>query len=282
MKSKSKSGSSSSSSSSCSSSPPKASLDLLKTLAIGSSCKITIPENVYSIIVEAWGPGGGGATGLFASAEMAMSVIGGGGGGGAGGYLKATIPVKPGDVYSLTIPAGGAGGVGTGFTAGQNGSAGGNGIPTSLLGPGQNWTAGAGGGGSILLSSPIIPTNISAVGGAGGIATFNKGGIGGFASKGQRGSDIIVSGGGIILQSRLSSSADGGDATAGGSGGVGTNLTFDIAAEQGSLPGGGGGGGNLFSIIAREFNAATFNGASGANGLIVITYSSPHLLSFIE
>ncbi len=68
---------------------------------ITSSQTWTVPAGVTSVKVEVWGGGGGGGG----------AYIGAGGGGGGGSYKTATFTVTlPGDNYTITIGAGGAGG----------------------------------------------------------------------------------------------------------------------------------------------------------------------------
>lgn len=204
--------------------------DLPQFITFLCSTVIKIPKGLYGLVVEAWGPGGGGAGTDSPS----------GGGGGAGGYLKASIPVKPGDIYSLTIPAGGAGGAL--LSPGNNG---GNGIPTSFIGPGQTWSAGYGGGGGAVGATTVVP-------GLGGVAVFTLGGINGTASNGQNAFD-----------------GAGGTSTSGGTGG-----TSGISANvNGNFPGGGGAGGSAPK-------APVFSPGNGGNGSIAFTYFAPKPLSF--
>jgi hypothetical protein len=135
---------------------------------------ITIPAGVTSILVEAWGAGGGaggsgyagGPCGCFSGGETYAGA--GGGGGGAGGYVRNFVAVTPGLTYDVVIGAAGAGGtngatpVGTYSNDGTGGSAG----TSSGIMQGTTWLiqagAGAGGGGG------IISNNGGGSGGAGG------------------------------------------------------------------------------------------------------------------
>ncbi len=57
-----------------------------------------VPPDVTHILVEAWGGSGGGGS--------ADSVCGGGGGG-AGGYVRAAVPVQPGQTLGIHVGGGG-------------------------------------------------------------------------------------------------------------------------------------------------------------------------------
>src|SRR5690606_5163207 len=63
-----------------------------------SSGTWTVPAGVTQITVEAWGAGGGGG-------DRTSNGYAGGGGGGA--YSRSSIPVIPGQTYSLSIGEGG-------------------------------------------------------------------------------------------------------------------------------------------------------------------------------
>lgn len=62
----------------------------------------TVPANVTCATFEIWGGGGSGAPNCCCNCSM-------GNAGSAGGYSLKTIPVTPGDVYSITVGAGGCG-----------------------------------------------------------------------------------------------------------------------------------------------------------------------------
>jgi len=72
----------------------------------------TAPAGVTSVTVDAWGGGGGGG-GNSTTAQ-------GGGGGGGGAFARKVVTVSPSTSYTVTVGAGGAGGVQA------NGSAGGD------------------------------------------------------------------------------------------------------------------------------------------------------------
>ena len=74
----------------------------------------TVPANVYSVKVAAWGGGGGGGV---------RSGVGGGGGGG-GGYAMGTFTVVPAGTYGYTVGTGGASDSGVGGSTAFNTAAG--------------------------------------------------------------------------------------------------------------------------------------------------------------
>ena len=113
----------------------------------------TCPVGVTAVQLEAWSGGGGGA-GNSGNAKMYV-----GGGGAGGNYARQTlISVVPGQIYTVTIGAGGAGGAKTSTTG-----AGANGGTTSFV---------AVNGGTTLLSVT------GGTGGLGGTAAYT-GGYGG-------------------------------------------------------------------------------------------------------
>src|SRR6266487_2575555 len=75
-----------------------------------ASATFEVPKGVTEIVVELWGAGGGGAGGR--SAGLGAGPGGSGGGGGSGAYVRAIVPVKGGETYSVIIGAGGRGGTG--------------------------------------------------------------------------------------------------------------------------------------------------------------------------
>lgn len=110
------------------------------------------PENVTHVLVEAWGAGGGGSVPSIPCGE----------GGGGGGYVRAVIPVTPGQQYSIAVGVGGTGSIGG---AGTNGGA------TSITGVTTILTAGGGRG----ASTPCPSTSGSFPGGAGGTGVLAAG-----------------------------------------------------------------------------------------------------------
>ena len=67
----------------------------------------TVPAGVTAVLVEAWGAGGGGGWPPINNLQFAFN----GGGGGGGAYVRAVIPVSPGDTYNIVVGEGGLGGV---------------------------------------------------------------------------------------------------------------------------------------------------------------------------
>ena len=138
-----------------------------------SSGTFTVPTNVTSIIVEAWGGGGMGGSG-----SDTYDV--GGGGGGAGGYAKVFYNVVPNGVYQVVVGTGGTTGAPTGTSSSMGGeilATGGaaGSSPTST----SRASGGAGGTG------PSLSSASSAIqGGTGKYGTTSGGGDGGSAGCG--------------------------------------------------------------------------------------------------
>ena len=203
----------------------------------------TCPANVTTVSVVAVGAGGGGWSG-FGS---------GGGGGGALAWANS-IPVVPGQAYTVTVGGGGAG---------QNS------VPSTVAGGTTSVTFGsvtvtAGGGTagtySFVLGGTYSVTGLSGVGNqtygggnggqgaaaAGGASGGGGGGAGGYGGNGGNG-------GQGIYNTTGGSPGIGGDAGTGGAGGGGGG-----SGTYGSGTGGGGGGVDVLGVGA--------NGAGGAAG----------------
>lgn len=180
-----------------------------------------VPEGCTSIAGVAIAPGGGGACG--ASGDTYSSPAGGGG---ALSYSNA-IPVTPGEVLTIVMPAGG----GPGGTMSNGGNAADAGImrgATWLLkaqgGRGGNWASG--------------------IGGAGGLASMGVGDVRYSGGKGQDATSFTYGGwsgrytgngvGGSLDQTNLSANLFGADAGTGiGRGGSGGRSSANAGAVGG-------------------------------------------------
>ena len=210
----------------------------------------TCPADVTQIelLVVAGGGGGGGT----------QETPAGGGGGGGGVIYRPVLSVTPGNSYTVTVGAGGAGGVGR--TVGSNGE-------NSIFG---NLTAVGGGGGGFY-------SGAAASGGSGGGAAWR-----GSTSTGAVGTaDQGNSGGSVIHTDSLQGAAGGGGAGGLGSnsvdrhgGGGGIGLPFDVSGTMAYYSGGGGGGGGAGDTTYRPGGAGGLGGggtggtssATGSNG----------------
>jgi autotransporter-associated beta strand protein len=218
--------------------------DNTATLATGSGLTINLGLGVEYLIVGGGGGGGG--------------VIGGGGG--AGAFLTnvgGTGTPRAAGNYTVTVGAGGAGGVN--YQQGRSGSS------SSVFGI----TAAGGGGGGFYEFSSGVGSNGSAGGSGGGGGTWDAGktataggsatasSSGGLGNTGGGGRDTSVTGG-----------ARGGGG--GGAGSIGTTPTSTVAGNGGSgtssvitgvtgtFAGGGGGG--------TDINSPAGTGGSGIGG----------------
>ena len=102
-----------------------------------SSTTWTCPTGVTQIIVEVWGGSGGGGGGSaairntinYGCYQVGCGNIGAkGGNGGEGGYTKTNFTVIPGQIYTITIGSGGAGGLGGTLSGSNPGSPATNGV----------------------------------------------------------------------------------------------------------------------------------------------------------
>ena len=201
----------------------------------------TCPQGVTQVYAECWGSGGSGGDGYYG---------GNGAGGGGGEYAAGYVNVTPGNLYSYTVPAGGA----STSVAGAPGNPGASATFTGNAG--LTITAHGGGAGQSGSSS-----NSGGAGGSGSSATFHFSG-------GKGGSEVPYSGSGGSSASPGSSGNPGngyGSPTAapagGGAGGAGSGATGNPGGA-GSAPGGGGGG---------TYAGGVASGA-GAAGQVRLTY----------
>ena len=249
----------------------------------------TPPAGIASVqyLVVGGGGGGGGITNTNA---------GGAGGGGAGGLLTASgFAVTPGNVYNITVGAGGTGATcagtctaGTnggdsifdavvaegggrgGYVGSNNGVAGGSGGGGRLGGTGGGGTGGqgnAGGNGDGTSAADAGAGGGGGAGGAGVAAANNTGGTGGAgAASSISGAAVTYScgggGGGYFGSSPNGGGGAGGCASAGSAPGARGNGT-SATANSGS--GGGGASGST--------GATAQNGGNGGSGIVIIRYS---------
>ena len=213
------------------------------------------PAGVYSVTVEAWGPGGGGEAGQLNNTS--------GGGGGGGAYVRSVVFVTPGTGYTINIGTAGAAGTGAG---GAGGTATDTIFGASLVvaegGTGGGVSFNGSGGFAGSFAGSVGTTRQSGGRGGDGQAT-NYGGGGGGGSGGFGGS------GGTGREGTLTGGAGGaagaaGAHTAGAAGGAGGLPA--TTGTAGTAPGGGGGGGGSTTISDE-------NGGAGAAGRIKLTYS---------
>ncbi len=208
----------------------------------------TVPANVTSITVQAWGGGGSG------NATTGVSQRGGGG----GAFATKTIAVSSGQVYNYTV----------GGTASN--SYFGNTSPGNSTGNQVN--AAAGSTASTVVGLGGLNTNCNPIvgawsGGNGGEINGTTAGGGGGGSAGGGGD------GGTAGAAPSAGMARGiaGSLIAGAAGGVGGSSSTSGDGANGSVPGGGGGG--------RQSGSGNTSGV-GASGQIKITYTVCPTITF--
>ena len=213
-----------------------------------------------------------------------LAVAGGGSGnvnagGGAGGLLQGTVTLAPVTVYSIVIGAGGVNfgsspnGSNTtvfGLTAvggGEGGTSGGSGggaylggIPSGVLGQGNN------GGNSLYQGGNTASGGGGGAGAAGTDATSGQSGSGGIGiASSISGSSVYYAGGGgggaWIANGGIVYAAP----AAGGLGGGGAG-TSSASGTNGTANTGGGGG------AAAQINYGSNPGGNGGSGIVIISY----------
>lgn len=197
-----------------------------------SSGTWTKPSGCKRVRVRVVGGGGGGG-GATAAASQCCA----GSGGGSGGFGKGIYDVTSTSSLSVTVGAGGAGGVAANGTGGSGG--------TTSFGALLSANGGVGGSGMTSGTAEAYTTAaVPAAAGSGGVV--NAGGNSGMPSH-RASATIFMSGRGA--PSYL------------GGGGRGTN--FAAAGTAGGAPGAGGAG-------AASNSATGFAGGAGAAGIVIV------------
>jgi uncharacterized repeat protein (TIGR02543 family) len=231
-----------------------------QTFSAVGSVNWTAPANVFSVQVQAWGAGGAGGGGTSSASKDNRSE---GGGGGGGAYASNTIPIVPGNTYSVVV---GAGAVSTGntYTTAGNSSFAGTSVVAAGGGNGQGFITGStqsGTGGTGGQASASVGA-VKFSGGAGengitGVAASNAGGGGGSSA-------------GVSANGNTSTSSTGVGAaapTGGGNGGGGFGGNNGAGfGTNGAAPGGGGGGANIAT--------SSQNGGSGGSGQVILNWTA--------
>lgn len=209
------------------------------TITTTGAGTFTVPCDVTSITVEAWGGGGGGGG--------RGNSTGAAGGGGGGAYASSTLTVVPGQTINYFVGNGGNGG--NGNNNGQNGENTTWNVNNVVAQGGRFGTNNINGGlgGSIAASTGTI---IRSGGNGGNSAGTLSGGGGGGAGTTTNGGNATTTGG-------TGGNNDGGN----GGNGIGNGN-----GNPGLVIGGGGSG-------ARR-TSGNRNGGNGARGELRITYTS--------
>jgi hypothetical protein len=224
----------------------------------------TVPAGVTSLQIDIWEAGAGGG-------PRGEDNDGGGGGGGAHAQWLG-VSVTPGNVITVSIPAGGAAGAAPTARASVTLAAGDGGttyyVSSSSTGtwaqPGTS-----GGGGTAGTPNPSPAAYSSSSGGVGGGIAFDSegggggssGGLTGNGNAGGAGSDSAPGAGGAAPDSSSGAGGAGGGYSGDGGTPAAGNSIYDGGASNSPNPGGGGGGG--FS-----------SGGAGAAGGVSFTYTA--------
>lgn len=205
--------------------------------------------------------GGGGGGGAFDTGSA--------GGGGGGLVLSGTLTVVPGNTYSISVGAGGAGGIGNRNISppeytGNNGGTTKFATKISLGGGGgyrSRLQTGGTGYGGFAANGLTAPTGGNGAGNA--LGGENGGGGGGNASAG--GSSTLTplqsKTGGAGLTNNISDSN-----VTYGAGGVGGQVNTSLAGSDGANNTGNGGGG------ATSVSGDSKSGGNGGSGIVILKY----------
>ena len=262
------------------------------TFSSAGSSSWTVPANVTSITVKAWGAGGGGGDGSwtgggggFAQGTITVTpgetlkvYVGGGGagggyygpgGGGGGGYSAVTRGSSP-EIY--LIQAGGGGGAGTSTNSTSGGAGGGiSGVDASGSAGGKKGTTSAGGAGGTGASGNGT-TGQANQGGLGGTSGGSGGGGSGGTNGGGAGGSIYFAGGG-----------GGGGKYGGGGGGADYSYAYgggggsDLVTGTNTVETAGSGatpGNNTDPAYTGSYGVGGGTNAAGHGGYVVISYGA--------
>ena len=227
----------------------------------------TVPSDVNSIEVQAWGAGGGGGGSTSYDA-------GTGDGGGGGGYSMRIINVTPLSTHTVVVGQGGVGATGVASGIMYSGL---NGGSTTFDSTSVVANGGAGGrsddcggdGGCDYTSSPggAIGSGFYAYSGGTGAYPFGCS-ISGAEYGGAGGSSAGTNSNGTNATNDTCTNYFSGAIapSGGGNGGSPGDASSSYAGYNGFSPGGGGGG--------ASFKSPTHaNGGNGADGQVIITYN---------
>ncbi len=249
--------------------------DDYKYITFTGSGELVVDRAGFADILVIGGGGGGGTTRA--------------GGGGSGGYLPIFNAYLPAGTLTVTVGAGGAGGLVEALSpAGQNGiasrldsyfSAGGGGGAGADAGAGTrfkgfNGASGGGGGGGVATaggSGTIGQGNNGGTsatesgGGGGGGNAVGLNGSGTTAGAGGAGSASLITGTSVTRAGGGGGGCRAGTAGAGGTGGGGAGSNSNATATSGSgNTGGGGGGGGLTG------GGTSGAGGAGGSGVVIV------------
>jgi hypothetical protein len=228
----------------------------MTTFSAPGAHTVTFPPGVYRMFFTIAAGGGAGGAGDYG---YGMANPSGGGGGGAGAEIRSyPVTRDPGTVLDIYVGRGGVG-----FN--DPDSAGGNGVDSWIIGPGQVFAPGGIGGGG------------GKIGGGGGASSNGllywpaghgggNGGTDGLAAL--PGSDTCWYDGGAGGTSdggAIKYGGGGGAASFQGLGGNGSDHSDGAVPTAGGVSAGGGGG------AGRHQGEATFGG-DGGDGLIIVTW----------
>lgn len=187
----------------------------------------TCPVGVYLVAAECWGGGGAGG---------GVTTTAGGAGGAAGGAysMRGSIPVTPGNTYTVTVAATRVG------TSAGNGS---DGNDSSFVGDNG--------------------VNCLAKGGAGGLSNAN-GGTGGVGTTAGSVGDLIYPGGNGGSGNGTNGAAGGGAAGSTGAGTAGTATVAGVSATINPFKAGNAGSGSATQTATNNgFNGNSYGGGGG-------------------
>uniref|UniRef100_A0A6C0BN39 Glycine-rich domain-containing protein n=1 Tax=viral metagenome TaxID=1070528 RepID=A0A6C0BN39_9ZZZZ len=245
-----------------------------KEVIFTTSGTYQVPSGVTSLNISctgAGGGGGGGGQGVFAMESDAVGGAGGGGGGAGQEVITENIPVMEGEILTIEVGEGGAGG--------RSETDGNDGGDSSVTGTNIDIVA-VGGEGGKLAGKPRL---VDITGGDGGAGQGGGGGGGGAGwlyretgDPGQGGEPGGQAGAGYHGGAGSDDVAGGSGNSGGGGGGGGGGPNGGQGGDQGAVgregtgAGGGGGGGGAAKWGSSNVWMDGMQGGKGGNGAVIV------------
>ena len=221
---------------------------ITQTLTANTDTSFSIPAGVETMVVEAWGAGGGAGGNAPSNNDSASNANGG-----DGGYVKVNLDVSGLSTFNYRVGTGGGAGQGRVNSGGGGSNNTGGGSGGGGIGSGGNGGAGGGGGGSTYIRNGSTALVVAAGAGGGGGHDQNNTGV---SRRGGNGGYSSGSTGATRNRDDQGNPGEGASQNSNGSGGGG--------APGGSANSGSAGSGT--SYVNSGGSGGTSNNPNGAGG----------------